>query len=186
MTFRAFDSFSKKGRGNFKGFGTNRRSPFKKPPDDVPDAFDPTDDTEDRWARVLGDRATAKRVQALSRQYPAGSLPELVVMDWLDRHYVKYQYQVPLGGGRSLRGGQVLDFLVVQPGGMLVIRVMGYYHEQPAQEGVDAAQRLHLQRTKVQGQRVKAVADVWERRLLDSKLRDETMQNALKGIEVGR
>src|SRR3990167_8818279 len=109
MSFKSFDSFNRRGRGDFKAFGRGRRSDFRVPDVDRPDAFDVTSDVEDKIYNEVGDRSLAKRVHELQGRYPAGSLPELVVMDWLTRHRIPFTYQVPVAGGRSIKGGLVLD-----------------------------------------------------------------------------
>lgn len=187
MSFRAFDNFTRRGRGDFRAFGRGRRGSFRVPRIQPPEAFDVTDSAEDRIYGSVKDRALARRVRALQDKFPAGSLPELVVMDWLDRRRVVYRYQVPFGGGRSVRGGAVLDFVLPQGGGMLVWRVQGdYWHGKSAQEQYDYRQRVMLQRMKVEGQRIAGVVDLWSRRIEDQRLRDETLQAALRGVEMGR
>ena len=188
MSFATFDSFSRRGRGPFKGFGSGRADSFRVPDANrPPEQFDITDDAVDVIYNQVGDRSLAGRVRELQGTYPAASLPELVTMDFLRRRNVVFQFQVPFGGGRSNRGGAVIDFLVPAPGGQLAIRVQGdYWHGKSAQEQYDKQQRLMMQRMKVNGQPIKAVADVWERRVLDPTLREETLTNALKGVEMGR
>ena len=152
MSFQKFSSFSRRGKGDFKAFGRGRRTEFYVPDLPGPEAFDITDDIEDRIFNEVKDRGIAKRVRQLQFRYPAGSLPELVLMDWLQRHRIPFRYQVPLFGARSLMGGQILDFTTRITNGLLVMRVMGYYHERPPQVRTDAAQRLALRSARVEGQ----------------------------------
>lgn len=91
-----------------------------------------------------------------------------------------------MGGGRSIKGGMVLDFVVPLSAGLLSLQVAGYYHDLPLQEKLDQQQRLLLRHIKVQNQQVKAQVVVWERRVLSPSLREETMQAALQGRELGR
>lgn len=57
----------------------------------------------------------------------AGSALEWNVSQALDRLGLKYQYQYWIGGGRSVAGGQVLDFLVYTPGLPTPLNVNGRY-----------------------------------------------------------
>jgi len=57
----------------------------------------------------------------------AGSIPEWNVAQALDILKVRYQYQVPVGSGRRLRGGRVLDFLIYRPVRWLALMVNGRY-----------------------------------------------------------
>ena len=57
------------------------------------------------------------------------SLNELMVGTALDRAGIDYLFQVSYWGGRTVRGGQVLDFLVFTPF-ELPLQVFGeYWHE---------------------------------------------------------
>lgn len=59
-----------------------------------------------------------------------GSKEEWWVSRALDRLRRRYRYQVPVMGGRRLRGGQVLDFLIEDPPLDLPLQVMGeYWHK---------------------------------------------------------
>lgn len=185
--FKGFDSFTRRGRGDFKSFGKGRRTDFFVPKLPEPEEATTGDTVEDRIFYQVRDRSLAKRVSKLTRKYPNGSVPELVAMDWLDRRNVPYQYQVPFAGGRSVRGGAILDFVLRRQGGVIVWRIQGdYHHGKFLQEAFDKEQRLALQRSKVQGQDVRSVVDIWTRRVIDRSLREDTLKDALIGIERGR
>jgi hypothetical protein len=45
----------------------------------------------------------------------------------LEKLGFEYEYQYPVFGGRSVRGGQMLDFLVYTPGKWTIVDVLGAY-----------------------------------------------------------
>lgn len=57
----------------------------------------------------------------------AGSKEEWYTSVALDRLGFEYEYQYQVFGGRSVRGGQVLDFLVFTPGIWTIVDVLGAY-----------------------------------------------------------
>lgn len=183
MTFK---SFARRRRDEFKSFGDGRREDYRIPDPPAPEEFRTAEDEMVRITRLTGDRGLAQRVVKLQKQYPNGSLPELVVMDWLQRQNLRFHYQVPIAGGRLQAGGAVLDFAVYGPSGLLAWRIQGYYHERTTAQQFDQAQRLILLQTKIGGERIRAVVDLWERRILERSLRYQTLQSALMGLELGR
>jgi len=58
---------------------------------------------------------------------PAGSKEEWWTSQALERLGFEYQYQYSVFGGRSVRGGQMLDFLVYTPGKWTIVDVLGAY-----------------------------------------------------------
>jgi len=58
-----------------------------------------------------------------------GSLNELRVANALDKYKIEYIYQYPIQGGYKVRGGQIIDFLLLHPWS-LPLQVFGeYWHE---------------------------------------------------------
>lgn len=64
----------------------------------------------------------------------AGSKEEYYVSKALDYLQLRYSYQVPVMGGRNVRGGQVLDFLVYTPVRETIVDVRGVYWHTGARE----------------------------------------------------
>lgn len=54
----------------------------------------------------------------------------------LDKLEINYMFQVSIGGGRAIRGGQVIDFVVFHPNAIPVFLQGEYWHSQ-AQENED-------------------------------------------------
>jgi hypothetical protein len=147
----------------------------------------PNADTEyDKLVEATGSETMAKRILKLKKQYPNGTYPELVVMDWLMQHNVKWAYQFWVLGGKVLSGGQVVDFVVDVGSRAIVIEVQGnYWHTRGGSIQHDFAERLALLGITIWGKKV-GVVEVWESRIMDKYKRDHAMQMALLGIEVGR
>jgi len=100
---------------------------------------------------------------------------ELIVLGYLDRRKILYQFQTSLAGGFYELGGAVVDFLL--PERSLAWRIFGeYWHTPVATQGRDAIQRELL---ASQGW---TVVDIWGS---DIKERlEETMRLALQGREM--
>jgi hypothetical protein len=136
-----------------------------------------------------GDERLAKRLLKLKKKYfntISGTIIELIVMDFLDRRGLKYEYQMAIFGGRSRRFGQVVDFAVDMGNRVIVIEPQGeYFHTRPGKIVWDAAQRLALLATTIWGKKV-VLVEIWENRLLDKHKRGPALEAALNGIELGR
>jgi hypothetical protein len=139
-------------------------------------------------SRALGDdEKLAKKLLKLKQKFPDGTMPELVVMEWLDRRGIKYEFQKWLLGGRVLRGGQVVDFALDLGTSTLILEVQGnYWHTRPGKVQLDEAQKFALLGLSVFGQKVSRVVAVWESRLMDKHKRNHTMEMALAGVELGK
>lgn len=147
------------------------------------------DDELARLTNALGDSQLAKRILKLKKKYPDGTTLELAIMDWFDRKRIRYFYQQWLLGGRILKGGQVVDFIIEQGARPVVIEAQGnYWHTRPGLMGHDEAQRFALLGTTFHGKKIGAVIEVWESRIMtpNKSMRERTMQLALQGIEVGK
>lgn len=130
-------------------------------------------------------RRLAKRVMRLKRQYPRGTVPELVAVDWMTRHGHWFVYQAPLLGGRQGKGGAVADIVTQSGGKGIVIRIQGdYWHSLRPQRERDQASKITLIGATYASLKVSYVVDAWEGRLYRNP--GHVMSNALMGIEVGR
>lgn len=100
---------------------------------------------------------------------------ELIVLGYLDRRKILYQFQTSLAGGFFELGGAVVDILI--PERFLAWRIFGeYWHEPVATKGRDAIQKELL--TSMGW----TVVDIWGS---DIKERlEETMRLALLGREM--
>ncbi len=116
------------------------------------------------FARVVGLRR-AKAAWKLMQRGLQGSLPELLTYDWLEKHKRSFQFQTSLLGGRMVRGGTVLDFVVfdLSPDGVYCWRVQGeYWHQGPISKAQDEWQSYRLRQLWIGGLPVVAVVDLWE------------------------
>lgn len=166
-----------------KGMGS-MDAPRLAMPDAREAVFDLTDDELDRITLALRDSGLAKRVQKLMRQFPQGTIPELVTYDWLTRQKVDFQYQVALYGGRSRRGGIIPDFVLYRSGGAMAWQVQGnYWHNRAGRPANDAAQRMRLLATRANGQSIRQVIFLWESRILNDRPR--VFEMALANVELG-
>ncbi|CAK0772634.1 conserved hypothetical protein [Gammaproteobacteria bacterium] len=69
---------------------------------------------------------------------PAGSKEEWRTAQALNIMQWQYAYQYPVFGGRSRRGGQVIDFLVYTPGRYTIVDVRGsYWHTGKHNDALD-------------------------------------------------
>jgi len=102
---------------------------------------------------------------------------EEIVVRWLERHKINYQFQTSLAGGFYELGGAVVDVLL--PDRMLAWRVMGeYWHK-----GIQARAHDNIQRELLEAMGW-VVVDLWGSDI-ESRL-EETMRKALIGEEILR
>ena len=122
---------------------------------------------------------------ALEQQHPYGTLPELVMLDYLERVGERFVYQAQLlGGYRS--GGLVPDFVVSRNGNALAIGIQGnFWHNIPGKKVKDEADRQRMLGQFVQGEVITRVVFVWENKVVYNDERDRVMADALAGVEVG-
>lgn len=100
---------------------------------------------------------------------------EEIVVRWLDRHQIDYQFQSSLMGGYYELGGSVVDILLPSRG--LAFRVQGeYWHQRVGQQGRDMVQKELLSGLGW------TVIDLWGDDI-QSRL-NETMRRALLGQEM--
>ena len=137
----------------------------------------------DGLARRLGDARLAKRVRALQAQFPQGSVPELVVYDWLRSQGILFDYQVELYGGRGTRGGLIPDFVLYQNGSADVWQVQGEYWHSLRQKGFrDETANLRMLGQVINGTRVARVVELWEGDIY--RQRPQIFYMALGGLEM--
>lgn len=102
---------------------------------------------------------------------------EAIVVGWLRRHKIVFQFATSLRGGFFELGGAVVDILI--PDRQLAWRIMGeYWHRGTVPEGKDAIQREMLTALGWK------VVDLWSDDI-KNKL-DETLRRALLGEEMLR
>lgn len=143
------------------------------------------------WQRLGGrpeDEATATRVaklkEALFKTYE-GTIPELVVYDWLTENHISFSFQAFVYGGRNKRGGVVPDFLVWPGGrGMAWFIDTNYWHSLPEKQASDAADRLRILGAVIEGIRIEKVVTLWEDNVYQQ--RPIVFQLALAGVELPR
>jgi very-short-patch-repair endonuclease len=102
---------------------------------------------------------------------------ELVVISWLDKNNINYQFQSIFLGGFYQLGGAVVDFILSDKN--IALRVMGeYWHRGVVPEGRDIIQREMLTSLGF------IVVDLWSTDLEDNL--EETMRKAILGEEMLR
>ena len=101
--------------------------------------------------------------------------PERIVMDYLNRHKIDYEFQTSLMGGWYALGGAVVDFLLPDRG--LAWRIMGeYWHRGIEKRGSDLVQKEILEGEDW------IVIDLWEDNIKNRL--EQTMRLALQGSEM--
>lgn len=145
------------------------------------------EEVEVRLLRQLGgDEKLVKRIMALMEEFPAGTIPEFICYEWLERNHIKFSYQAMLFGGRRMSGGLVPDFVIQAGGGLAVAwQVQGeYWHSLARKGGYDRNVTMRMEGTYFQGRRIWKVAQVWEGDLLDKYQRETVLNLALQGVSV--
>ncbi len=75
----------------------------------------------------------AEQAIGIVQGYVPGSKNEWYVAVSLDRLGIGYSYQVSIDGGRNIRGGQVIDFVVYNPRPIPVFVQGEYWHNEQKQ-----------------------------------------------------
>lgn len=146
------------------------------------------DDEVLRLSDQLGDEALAKRVLKLQRKWPKGTVPELICMDFLEKRRAVYGFQVWVIGGRKIKGGQVLDFVVDQGRSVHIWEVQGvYWHRRQDKMAADAGQRVALMGLRIWGKKVGMVIELWDSRLAtdNRSKRRQVLEAAMQGRALG-
>lgn len=113
------------------------------------------------------DTNLARRVYTLQQKFPHATIPELVTMDWLNRHNIIFRYQVPILGGRRLQGGRVPDFVILDTADAMVWAIQGdYFHTQRYNRGIDVAAMLRVMGQIVDGHKINRYVELWESDIL--------------------
>ncbi len=148
------------------------------------ETLDMRSEKEKQVTRTLGDEKLAKSVIHLQKEYPNGTLPELVALNYLRKWNVPYWYQVAMFGGHR-KGGLIPDFVVSNGGTGEAIEIQGtYWHEGFAHEEADRTSNIRMLGQIVNGVKIEKVIEVWDTTLYKNP--DEVMRLALAGIEMGR
>lgn len=134
--------------------------------------------------RLGGDSSLAKRILSLQKKFPVGTIPELLVYDWLRKEGLSFDYQVELYGGRGFRGGLIPDFVLYQDGTNAdVWQVNGDYWHSISRKGFhDQTSKWRMLGQIINGRTVKRVMELWESDLY--LMRPEIFYWALAGLEV--
>lgn len=147
--------------------------------------LDLTPEEIDEWGRLLGDYRLAKKLYTMKQQMSRATLPELVAYDWLQSQGMFFTYQAYVNGGRTVKGGAVLDFLIDQGGRGLAWRIQGnYFHTLGQISPRDEVQKATLPGSVANGLRIETVVDLWESACY--RRRPEVFLLGLAGIEIGR
>jgi hypothetical protein len=144
-------------------------------------------------ANTLGgtdqDYQTAARVRKLQRAgvgngVTSGTIPELVVYDWLTQNGHEFLFQPAVDGGRGAAGGVVPDFAVNTGGNWTVILVNGvYWHTRSATSNSDVTDKLTILASTIAGRPVARVVEMWDTTIY--KKRPQIFIYGLSGIELG-
>ena len=131
----------------------------------------------------------AKEIWKLKVRGVQGTLPELSTYVWLEDRKLNFEFQSALMGGRRIRGGAVVDFLLfnLSPNGYYVWRVQGdHWHAEMGTAVIkkDEIQKARLNALKIGGVPVVDVIDLWESRIY--KDWPNVFLKAEAGIELGR
>lgn len=173
--------------GTIRGLGKKRKEFEPKFGLRAKKLIDLRDDAEVRLLRLLGgDEKLVKRILKLQQQYPAGTVPEFICYEWLERNRYKFSFQAMLFGGRRASGGLVPDFVIEAGGGLSVAwQVQGeYWHSLARKQGYDRTVKMRLQGAWFQGRRIWAVAELWENDLYDPHQRERVCAMGLQGISA--
>lgn len=134
--------------------------------------------------RLGGDRALAKRVRSLQAKFPVGTVPELVVYDFLRREGLSFDFQVEMMGGWGFRGGLIPDFIVYQDRTSAdAWQVAGTYWHSVARKGLyDQTVKWRMLGQIVNGATIKRVIELWESDIY--LRRPSVFYLALAGLEM--
>lgn len=118
-------------------------------------------------------------LEAAAAQGVQGTLPERIILKWLERRGYLYRVQVAeLGGARSL-GGMSLDFVVYGLAGLpVVLRVQGTYWHGPLMDRT-ALDDEQAGRLRLNGY---LVVDLWEHEIYQAVLSHRLTEFVLNRI----
>jgi hypothetical protein len=138
--------------------------------------------------RLEGDESLAKSlIKRQANDYPVASFPELLVMHELDKRRITYMYQASFLGGRTKRGGLIVDFIVIPVATLMAWAIQGtYYHTRPGERLRGQIARAAIIGQYVNGQRIDIYVEIWEDRLYNETRRRKVIDAALRGQDLGR
>jgi hypothetical protein len=144
-------------------------------------------------ANTLGgtteDHQTAARIRKLQKQgvgngVTSGTVPELVVYDYLQKMGYEFLFQPQVDGGRGAAGGVVPDFAVNIGGKYTVFLVNGvYWHSRAQTSNSDITDKLTILSATINGMMVEKVVTLWDSKIYSS--RPQVFDWGLAGIELG-
>lgn len=124
-------------------------------------------------------------------RYGAATYPEWLVYDWLVRQryeeYRDFYYQVPLGGGRTVKGGFVIDFIFGPSisGRRLPVEVWNTQFHTGAVFGDPVRQKVVDKIKREMMERIFGMSVyIWEPDLLGNV--ERTMRLAVQGVSTGK
>ncbi len=173
----------------FKRFKTDPAFAKKKRfppliPVQIPD-WDVSETTVNMLAKRLGgDRQLAAKIVSLQQKFPVGTVPELVVYEFLRRMGYQFSYQVQLYGGRNAFNGLVPDFAIFRDRTNAdVWQVQGeYWHSQSRKGFHDERSNLRMLGQIVEGATIRRVLSLWEDDIYTK--RPEIFYLALAGVNL--
>lgn len=111
---------------------------------------------------------------------PNATTPELMIFTMLRGLNRPFQFQVPYRGGRRVRGGIVIDFLVEQYGEWTATAVQGeYWHSDAESNDRDRNARSLVMGAVIDGLTVGSYVEAWDGDLYTD--REGVMQSILAG-----
>lgn len=138
-----------------------------------------------RIGRNPRDYKLAQRVVALQKQFPQGTIPELITYDYLQQKNIPFTYQAWISGGRSRAGGVIPDFVLQYGGTGMAWLVQGqYWHNRPEVAASDVADKLALVGHYFEHVFIEKALELWERQIYFN--RPAVFEMALVGIEIGQ
>lgn len=141
-----------------------------------------TDEEQLDLARILNSERLAKECLKLMAANGRMSLPEAIVMVYLDRWRYPYLYQESIFGGRTQKGGTVMDFLVDMGGAWVAILVQGnYWHTLEGVRQRDLATKIQVIGQELHGLIVQFAVELWEQPLIDYTRRERVIRDGLQG-----
>jgi hypothetical protein len=134
--------------------------------------------------RLGGDRDLAAKIVSLQQKFPKGTVPELVVYEWLRRYGYSFDFQVELYGGRRFEGGLVPDFVLYRDRTNAdAWQVQGEYWHSLSRKGFhDERSNIRMVGQIVEGATIRRVLNLWEDDIYTK--RPEIFYLALAGVNL--
>lgn len=154
----------------------------------LPEPFGDTREIDERYNLLLSRIGGSEEDMGLVRQMvyyqdnevPYATTPELLLYTMLTQRQIQFAFQVPYRGGRAVKGGLVLDFLVNSYGEGLVIAVQGdYWHSDADTKSRDKAAESMVMGQVVNGLTVTDYVEAYESDLYAD--REGVLESSLAG-----